>query len=272
MVHRCIFIACVLLGGVQNNSRAQPVTQLTVGEAHSILRVVCYRVHNKRPISSVGTGFLHKSGVVITAAHAVKDCFSISLHTATRDTIIARTVATVGGKHAIDEVHDIALLFTADKDTLKGTPIPLGVDSNRRLGEPMSGWGFPTWFGMGKPHATYGFVTGTRLIRARWTVLTFDAHFNPGMSGGPILDNRKTVFAMMVRKYNPHTQRMRDYEEWLKGLKTDRVWTGNGDTLEVGEVLVEVLRFYREQHQPGMGYGTRVEHIIALLKEHHIDP
>jgi S1-C subfamily serine protease len=142
-----------------------PVTTNLAGKsAEDAIRSVFRLIDIERSVG--GTGFLHKSGRIITAAHVVTN--------AKKDKIEVR-------------LSDGSLLSVTD--VVKAASIPVGTQ--------VTTWGFPMGYSGRNPLLTAGYVAGLDMISPRPGRLVpryvVNAAFNRGNSGGPLLVRKTEV-------------------------------------------------------------------------------
>ncbi len=141
----------------------------------------------KRPSS--GTGFaVHMNGLLVTALHVVDEAQEITVALPTGQSATADVLAA-------DVAADIALLRVSQ--TL--VPLKLGDSDALRVGEEIAVIGYPLADVMG----TYD-VTATRgivsAIRSQLGRIQVDAAMNPGVSGGPVFNQKGEVVGVAVSK------------------------------------------------------------------------
>ena len=139
---------------------------------------------------SAGTGFVvNPNGNVVTNAHVVRNCQSMTVLTPHGD-----TPATL---IASDETHDLAVL---DVHGLSGVPMaPLRWNiKDLKVNDPVEMIGFPGQAGM-EGHVTFKKTTVTSLVgptgEPLWIQLASVAEH--GNSGGPVLDGSGNVIAVI---------------------------------------------------------------------------
>ena len=109
---------------------AAPIDTDSAGRAgdiatHSVIRLICVTQ------GTVGTGFLHKSGNIITADHVVRDCADVVmiLPDGTRGTVTTT---------AADQDHDLALVKPSV--AINATPLSLASGNDFKVGMQVSTW------------------------------------------------------------------------------------------------------------------------------------
>ena len=161
--------------------------------ARSVVRVGCD--------TGTGTGFVHKSGWVITAAHVVRDCGgSIVVLTAGGQSVSVKAVRK-------DDLLDLAILST--EKTLEGVrPLLLSTSTNFLIGSRVSTWGYPAGYGSPMPLLSVGYLAGVSQVKSefglsppQWIV---NGAFNSGNSGGPVISIEDgLVIGVVSRKLAP---------------------------------------------------------------------
>lgn len=139
---------------------------------------------------STGSGFfVSKAGHIVTNAHVVKDCTTI---TARPD----GTVAVPAQVLARDTVNDLAVLKVAGP-----AQKTLSLRSSIRLGEGIAAFGFPhTDLLATTGNFTLGNVTALAGLKDDSRYLQVSAPVQSGNSGGPLLDNSGNVVGVVSAK------------------------------------------------------------------------
>jgi S1-C subfamily serine protease len=144
----------------------------------------------------MGTGFLLKSGIIVTNEHVVHGC---APHEMVAKSPLGETIQFKG--LAIDPGRDLALLRPAK--TLSGG-LDLGQDVNPPLGTPVTTWGFPLIYSGPAPILSVGYVAGYNAALSGETIvrhIVVNGAFNPGNSGGPLfIANDNKVVGVVVWK------------------------------------------------------------------------
>lgn len=135
-----------------------------------------------------GTGFFVTSKRLLTNAHVVKGCTTVTL-TMGQDKVAGRVLAR-------DESNDLALV-ESDKASEATAKLRAGV----RLGEDVAAFGFPlNGLLASSGNFTRGGVTATAGLRDDSSQLQISAPVQPGNSGGPLLDEGGNVVGVVVAK------------------------------------------------------------------------
>lgn len=150
-----------------------------------------------RTVAGLGTGFILRSGVVLTNYHVIADAQQL--------TISDGDWSFAGEVIGVDPVLDIAVL----KWPMSGFAergIELAAADSLRVGQKAFPIGFPR--GLGKSMSE-GIVTGIGRVMADTThswlspMIQTDATINPGNSGGPLLDDCGRAMGMVSRAAMP---------------------------------------------------------------------
>ncbi|WP_186421312.1 serine protease [Bosea sp. CS1GBMeth4] len=141
---------------------------------------------------STGSGFfVSKAGHVMTNAHVVKDCATITVRPDGATALPARIVAR-------DVINDLVVLKVAG-------PVEktLSLRSSVRLGEGIAAFGFPhTDILATTGNFTLGNVTALAGLRDDSRHLQISAPVQAGNSGGPLLDTSGNVVGVVTSKLN----------------------------------------------------------------------
>lgn len=142
--------------------------------------------------ASAGTGFfVSKAGSVLTNFHVVRGCRDIWIIPSDSSKLGASLVAK-------DETNDLALLASGAKPG----SVP-AFNSRPRVGENIFVYGFPlTSILATTGNFTQGNVTATAGLNDDTRMLQISAPVQPGNSGGPVLDAKGNVEAVLVSKLN----------------------------------------------------------------------
>ena len=111
----------------------------------AVMRVICQKQN------SAGTGFLHKSGKLITAEHVVRNCQDVMI-------VLANGTVVGGRVDAADSQHDLALV--SPKSTIAASPLPISSKSDFSVGAQVSTWGFPSGYAGLVPMLSVGYLAG----------------------------------------------------------------------------------------------------------------
>lgn len=233
----------------------------------SVMRIICTKT------SMGGTGFLHKSGWIITAAHVVGDCLKNDLIIITSDGQRLQIDSIISDKYL-----DLAVLNPISKLNLPS--LKLSKRTEIIIGSMVTTWGFPVGYNNSTPLLTVGYLAGidrsmtsTGLSPFRWLV---NAAFNSGNSGGPVLDIESgEVIGVVSSKLAPIPVIIESALEALSNQKSGFVYTktlkdGTTETLSEGKVISEVLKYLRNQTQLVLGRAVTSTDLINFLKTNTI--
>ena len=274
-----LFLLALLMGAPASLGEPQipvaaPVDTELAGRTASTAIPSVYRIFF--PKGNIGgTGFLHKSGVIITANHVVADC-------APGDLIV---LPVQGQKISITKIVsdarlDLALLTPSEK--LSGPCLQISSDPKIAVGMQVSTWGFPEGYRGRPPLLTTGYISGIDYPnpneKAELPRLVVNAAFNRGNSGGPLVEiERGTVVGVVCSKLAPLPSYV---EQYLKVLRTTKVGVGytktnpDGSTEKIMEaqLLEEILQYLRSQTQLVIGYAVLGNHLRDFLRKNGIEP
>jgi S1-C subfamily serine protease len=142
--------------------------------------------------ASSGTGFfVSLAGHVLTNAHVVDGCNSISVTPDGGAPLVARLVAR-------DTTNDLALLQVSHMPRRIAA-----IRSGARLGESVAAFGFPLASLLASSgNFTLGNVTALAGIADDSRFMQMSAPVQPGNSGGPLFDNAGNVVGIVTAKLN----------------------------------------------------------------------
>ncbi len=247
-----------------------PVATDTAGKsgaiaASSVVRVICSAE------GTGGSGFLHGSGKVISAAHVVAGCDRSKL------VLIPTSGSPVPvSEIKLDEKLDLALL--APQQRIGGPSFPISSKSSLTVGAQVTTWGYPTGYNGRAPLLSVGYLAGedrVGLSPPRWVV---NAAFNAGNSGGPLVDVEDgAVIGVVASKLTPIPPSV---ESALEALKTQRSGItykkqhsdGTSENVSEGQVVAEILHYLRSQTQLVVGHAVKSGDIRSFLKANGIEP
>jgi S1-C subfamily serine protease len=251
-----------------------PINTDSTGKAgdiaeESVVRVIC------TDRGSGGTGFLHFSGKIITAAHVVKNCSTPKI------VVLPSTGGPISVSSVVaDDELDLALLSLAKPMTSKAFYISKNV--NVKVGSQVSTWGFPGGYSGRKPLLSVGYLSGmdgrkssSGSVIKRWVV---NAAFNLGNSGGPLINIEDgSVVGVVSSKLAPMPP---DIESAIQALTNQKagfqytVTRPDGSTFNVseGQVVAMVLEHLRSQTQLVIGHAVLLDDVRSFLKKHGVKP
>jgi S1-C subfamily serine protease len=235
----------------------------------SVFRVICPK-ENKS-----GTGFLHKSGKIITAFHVVADCSAQDIILVGVQKQPLKIVSVV-----VDEDFDLALLTPSQ--LLKEPTLTIGKSDQNIIGSQVSTWGYPAGYNGFAPLLSSGYLSGTDILLSPSgkpvTYMVVNAAFNSGNSGGPLvkIDNNQ-VIGVVASKLAP----LPDYiEKCLNALKKNNsgmMYTktnsdGSKEEISEAQVTEMILQYLRSQTQLVIGYAVQAQYLRTFLKAHNVEP
>jgi len=261
---------------MENNSIpvSAPITTESYGKNGIIASQSVMRIINTKK-NTGGTGFLHKSGVIITAAHVAKSADP-------KEYIL---ILSSGNKINIekiikDDTLDLAILIPKEK--IEFTSLEISDKSDIIVGSHITTWGFPSGYNSFTPLLTVGYLSGIDRIETdyglspfRWVV---NAAFNRGNSGGPVLDvETGKIIGVVSSKLAPIPLYIESALEALSSQKSGFMYIrttsdGKKENISEGRVIGEVLSYLRTQTQLVLGHAVTSLDLIDFLKKNNIDP
>jgi S1-C subfamily serine protease len=201
-------LACVVLARAQSEPADSPgsatpppappsaAAQRIYASARSQLLQVRTLLKNQDSQSSVGSGFLASAeGHLVTNYHVISD---VALEP-DRYRLVYRTAEGKEGTLELlgfDVVHDVAVLRPTDRAAFSGlAPLPFRPRTQAlQHGERIYSLGNPLDVGFAVVEGTYN----GEVERSFYPTIFFAGSLNPGVSGGPTLDERGQVIGINV--------------------------------------------------------------------------
>jgi len=234
---------------------------------HAVIRLLCPERN------TVGTGFLHKSGNLITADHVVRSCAKPMM-------VLPNGALSPVATIVSDQDHDLALVKPSTSLTQK--PLEISGADDIKIGTQVSTWGFPGGYNGLSPMLSVGYLAGIDAYKTdsgavirKWVV---NAAFNGGNSGGPLIHIESgTVFGVVSSKLAPISADAAAILKILEGQQFGMQYEGkkpDGTTVKFSEAQLVgvVLNELRSQVQLVIGQAVLREDLIAFLKANKIDP
>lgn len=279
------FIACILatiLGAPMSYAQdlnrvltAAPIDTDSAGRLgdvamHAVIRLVCVERN------SVGTGFLHKSGYIITAEHVLRDCKKPQMFH------VANSRASLADVTVVAADRDIDLAIVKPSIALTVKPLEISTSNDIKIGAQVSTWGFPGGYSGLSPLLSVGYLSGieayqvspSKIVR-KWVV---NAAFNGGNSGGPLIHiETGTVFGVVSSKLAPISAdaaailQLLEHQKFgmqYEGKKPD----GSKITFSEAQLVGTVLNELRQQVQLVIGQAVLREDLVAFLTANKIEP
>ena len=223
--------------------------------------------------NSKGTGFLYKSGHIITNWHVVKECFANEIIAISSNGKRIEFTNVVSDKN-----RDLALL--TPKENLDGG---LEIDNSSEIkpGIQISTWGHPLGYNGPAPLLSVGHISGFKDHKESQTSnivkhIVVNGAFNPGNSGGPLLvSGNDKVIGVVVSKHAPITPFLHSAIQALANNSSGVVFTatdekGNNKQFVESQIVAELLKYFRELTQVMIGEAIDRHELIEFLKENNI--
>ena len=254
-----------VLDGLKNQAQKDAVK--------SVVMLVCPKSRKK------GTGFALSDGrMIATASHVVGPCTAEELK---GTTALGKPVKFV--QMVRDEDRDLALL--CPKDSLAAS-LKLS-EATPQLAIDVTTWGYPLNYQDPAPILSRGYVAGytnhTRAGGAAVKRLIINGAFNPGNSGGPLIDNSNgKVVGVVVEKwtlFSPMAQTVilalntSPTKSGSNLIRTDErgqpLKDANGNVVRLSneEAIAGVLEEFYNVSQVMVGEAISVSELTSFLKD-----
>ena len=259
---------------VQASSTPPPATaRRTYAEtAKHVVKIACG--------AGTGSGFVHRSGLVITAAHVIKGCKASGV------TILINgstpTPKEIGVQDIVDtdEVLDLALLRPATK-LAPGLAVVDPQKMNVEIGDSVAFIGYPGGYDGAMPMLGVGYLAAVgpyQLHRSQKHLMRafVNGAFNKGNSGGPVIDlQTQTVLGVVHAKVTPLPADVENALIALRGQNSGFTYSattvdGKMVTVTEAQVVERVLEHYAPQIQLVVGVMVLPVDLVAFLKMHNL--
>lgn len=238
----------------------------TLPLAASIVRVLC------KARGSLGTGWVHNSGRVITAAHVVDGCqpAEIEVHLGNRAVKVVDLKA--------DTFIDLAVLETSER--IPGGLL-IGTGENVAVGDVLVTWGFPFGYVGLDAMVSVGYLAAVGPVQTQTKPVMrafVNGAFNSGNSGGPVIELQgQTVVGVVHAKLAPLPADVQAALLALQKQSSGFVYTAttpDGKKFEFSEaqVVSRVLEHLRSQTQLVIGISVLLGDLREFLTKHGIKP
>lgn len=249
-----------------------PVTTQLAGKISNVAIPSVLRIINLSN-NTCGTGFFHKSGVIITAEHVVSSCDAKDI------VLILSTGIKVNVKSIIkDSKRDLALLYPIDRLNLSA--LIISQAPMLAIGDQVATWGFPSGYRGFKPLLSVGYLSGddqpgSEGSPRQWVI---NAAFNSGNSGGPVIRLEDgNVIGVVSSKLAPLPDSTKSalnaLSESKSGIQfTQNVPGKNPVNISEAQVIATVLEYLRSQTQLVLGFAVKLGDLRDFLNENSIKP
>lgn len=269
-----LFALNILTSFAQIKQPTPVSTQLTIAKAN------VYNENNEianvffvtnAELNKTGTGFLIRSGHIITCEHVV--------HGASLGQIGIQ--GTNGVKYAVrsvlkDTVRDLAIITLFIK--LPGG-FELGNDDKTLIGHQVFTWGYPSGYPGPSPLLSVGFVAGMK-VRDVYPILSVkhfvvNGAFNPGNSGGALIDSGK-VIGIVQSKADLTSAFVNSSIAALNANQSGFIYNrtnidGTVTQVTEGQIIAGVLENIRSVAQVMIGEAVVVSELKQFLIENKIN-
>ena len=237
----------------------------------SVWRVICQSAGR----IGTGSGFLHESAKMITAAHVVRGCKAANLV----------LVGASGQRVAVTDMRvddDLDLAILTPASAIPSSALSLNLEDESPVGIQVIAWGFPGGYRGFSPLLSVGYLAGVDMVKRESgkvvRQIVVNAAFNGGNSGGPVVNVQDgTVIGVVSSKLAPLPSNIESALSALEKQEAGFTYTAkkaDGTEIEVseGQVVAAVLQYLRSQTQLVIGYAVPVNDLREFLKKNGISP
>ena len=177
-----VLLTLPLLVNCSNDDETiSPLTTQTADKTSEFAITSVLRVLDPNGIS-IGTGFVHKEGIVITAEHVVSsyEADGIVLMLSTGEEVKVTSIIK-------DSIRDLAILYPANE--LNVPTATISQATTLKIGDQVAIWGYPSGYQGNRALLTVGYLSGEEPPGPGIPLGQFviNAAFNLGNSGGPLV-------------------------------------------------------------------------------------
>jgi S1-C subfamily serine protease len=252
---------------------APMTTELAGGSGATAFRSV-FRVMCPAKQSS-GTGFLHKSGKIITVSHVVSGCSA-------QDIVLLGFQGQLLKVRNIVADNNIDLALLTPAEDIKAPALSISENDRTVIGAQVSTWGYPAGYGGLAPLLSSGYLSGRDSVSGPSgkpvTRIVVNAAFNSGNSGGPLVEiNNNRVVGVVASKLAPLPEYIEKALKALREAKYGLMFTktnpdGTKEDISEAQVTEEILQYLRSQTQLVIGHAVLAKDLRAFLNANNIDP
>ena len=274
-----ILVACLAVKAGNQIPVSAPMTTDLSGKTAdvafpSVFRIICDG-------KGEGTGFLHRSGRIITAFHVVEGC-SIADIKVLRTVMVSpgvMSVKAIGITNVVADTNSDLALLTPD-EPVEAPSLQITTNLAIRIGSQVCTWGFPGGYTGGAPLLSSGYLAGIQ-----WDALTngvqrpmlvVNAAFNGGNSGGPLVDVESgEVMGVVVSKLAPIPPQIQQAIDVLANEHQGMVYRfangTNAGSISEAQLVAGLVTYLRTQVQLVIGYTATPGNLRNFLSAQGIN-
>ncbi len=231
----------------------------------SVYMIVCPETGQK------GTGFLLRSGYIVTNWHVVEGCRISSIKA-----ISSRGHEVNFNDLIVDQNRDLAALLL--NETTEGG-LSISDEEGVSVGTKVSTWGYPLGYNGPAPLLTIGYLSGFNEVRPEGSIvkhLVVNGAFNPGNSGGPLfIAGQDEVIGVVVSKHAPiplavasALQALANNPSGMQYVGRDE--QGNERRFSEAQIVADLLHYFRGMLQVVIGEAIAGSEVTAFLTDNNI--
>lgn len=248
------------------------VTTALAGKVSKIAIPSVLRVIDKSKRTG-GTGFVHKSGIVITAEHVVSASENKDI------VLVLFNGRKISVKSVVkDSKRDLAIIYPETE--LNVPTLAISEKPTLEIGDQVATWGFPSGYRGLKPLLSVGYLSGEdrpgpKNSPWQWVI---NAAFNRGNSGGPVIRLEDgNIIGVVSSKLAPLPKNtelaLKALSKTKYGLQYTKSAPGKEpEKVSEAQVVAEVLEYLRSQTQLVLGFAVKLGELREFLKENSIEP
>jgi len=220
-----------------------------------------------------GSGWLHKSGRLITNEHVVQGCVAAEV------LALSSSGAQVAFKDLkLDADQDLALLTPT---SAQAGGLEMDLSASPEVGMIVHAWGHPLGYNGPAPLLSVGYLAGFsehKTASGTNKHLVVNGAFNPGNSGGPLFASQSDkVMGVVVSKHAPLSEFHQKAIGALASNSSGVVFTytepsGKQRQFVESQLVADILEYFRNLTQVMIGEAIAIETLADFLKKNGIAP